>query len=162
VLCEERRGVVFCAAKEGVKRGERASALTAQKRKETRAASDFFSARPAHTNSFTMVRHDPGPALSQHLHAAGRGAGRRAEGRPRKHSLNSWLRAPLAPGCLSRRAARAKRAPPSLSQKTAPPKTTTPQSKKRGLSLDEKKAAVLAIFHETQDVFQLKVCVCVC
>ena len=31
------------------------------------------------------------------------------------------------------------------------------QSKKRGLSLEEKKAAVLSIFHETKDVFTLKV-----
>lgn len=35
--------------------------------------------------------------------------------------------------------------------------TTEPQSKKRGLSLEEKKAAVLSIFHETKDVFTLKV-----
>lgn len=31
------------------------------------------------------------------------------------------------------------------------------QSKKRGLSLDEKRDKVLEIFHETKDVFQLKV-----
>ena len=31
------------------------------------------------------------------------------------------------------------------------------QSKKRGLSLEEKKAAVLSVFHETKDVYTLKV-----
>ena len=31
------------------------------------------------------------------------------------------------------------------------------QSKKKGLSIDEKKVKVLEIFHETRDVFQLKV-----
>ena len=31
------------------------------------------------------------------------------------------------------------------------------QSKKRGLSLEEKRDKVLEIFHETKDVFQLKV-----
>ena len=44
----------------------------------------------------------------------------------------------------------------SLSRHTLPLSPYT-QSKKRGLSLEEKKAAVLGIFHETQDVFQLKV-----
>ena len=32
------------------------------------------------------------------------------------------------------------------------------QSKKRGLSIDEKKQKVLEIFHESKDVFVLKVC----
>ena len=31
------------------------------------------------------------------------------------------------------------------------------QSKKKGLSVDEKKVKVLEIFHESRDVFQLKV-----
>jgi len=31
------------------------------------------------------------------------------------------------------------------------------QSKKRGLSLEEKRKCVLEIFHDTKDVFQLKV-----
>ena len=31
------------------------------------------------------------------------------------------------------------------------------QSKKRGLSLDEKRGKILEIFHESSDVFQLKV-----
>ena len=34
------------------------------------------------------------------------------------------------------------------------------QSKKRGLSLEEKRDKVLEIFHETKDVFQLKVQCC--
>ena len=32
-----------------------------------------------------------------------------------------------------------------------------PQSKKRGLSLEEKRKCVLEIFHDTKEVFQLKV-----
>lgn len=39
-----------------------------------------------------------------------------------------------------------------------PPNSVLPtQSKKRGLSLEEKREKVLEIFHETKDVFQLKV-----
>jgi len=34
---------------------------------------------------------------------------------------------------------------------------STAQSKKRGLSLEEKREKVLEIFHESKDVFQLKV-----
>lgn len=43
--------------------------------------------------------------------------------------------------------------PPSLSHLSPPP----PQSKKRGFSLEEKRQAVLGIFHESSDVFVLKV-----
>ena len=31
------------------------------------------------------------------------------------------------------------------------------QSKKRGLSLEEKREKIMEVFHETKDVFQLKV-----
>lgn len=38
-----------------------------------------------------------------------------------------------------------------------PPQPTPLQSKKKGLSLDEKREKMLEIFHETKDVFVLKV-----